>query len=338
MIRKHAWVTFCAATLAIGGFAQAQISASGGKPIIAKTQSQRISLPHVNNPLDAVTPIGLTGHISFDGFGTPGNDLVSTDLGALVGTPGGPVRVTGIGWDTTVETVGFSFASEAGIDFNNQVALHVGAGDNIPTPPGGIAYTSGGIVDLIGLNLDFVTGNGILDLEFYEDFDDNPGDVDARYLNGALNIQFEAALPVQPPVAMNLGVIGNLLTNIFVDSRGSNFDTELGVYNSAGILLATNDDIDLGGGDLDSEILLGTLPAGTYYTALGGFNTTYGFGFGVTGGTSAGNFVFNYNTGSMAGAITANQVKWFSFQVVPEPSSVALVVCGLGLLLARRRK
>lgn len=340
MIRRSFLFALFTALVAVSSAVQAQISLPGGKPTLVKTPYDGSRLPLVAKPREDVTPIGLTGRVSFDSFGTPGNELSSTDLGTLLGTPGGAVRVTGIGWNTTLETVGLSWASEAAIDFNGQVVLRVGAGVNNPTPAGGQAFSSGGIVDLIGLNLDFVAPTGILDLQFYETFDDNIGGIDATYLNGSLDIQFEASQPPQPPMAQDLGVIGNTNTAIFNDTRGSSFDTELGVYDSLGNLLATNDDIDLAGGNLNSEILLGTLPVGTYYTALGGFETVYGAGWDVTGGGSNGNFIFNYNGGSVNGALAAGEVRWFSFQIapVPEPSSVFLVLGGSVLLLARRRK
>lgn len=301
-----------------------------------KTETSASVLPLVTDPRDAVTNINITGKRSFDSLGDPMNDTASSDLGTLLGTPGGPVRVTGIGWNATIETVGASWLSEAVIDFSGAVFLTMGIGDDFPSPAGGTNYSSP-IVDLVGLGLDFVVGNGVLDLEFFESFDDNLNALDATYLNGSLDIQFEVAQPPQPPVSMNLGVIATINDPVTVDTRGSDFDTELGVYNSVGTLLATNDDIDLFGGDLDSEIILGTLPAGTYYTALGGFNTNYGNGFNVTGGSAAGNYEFNYNGGAMPGALAAGAVKWFSFQVVPEPASISLVVCGLGLLALRRR-
>ena len=99
------------------------------------------------------------------------------------------------------------------------------------------------------------------------------------------------------------------------------------------------DDIDFPGGNLASQVTLGTLPVGTYYAAIGGFNTTFGPGFAVTGGTLAGNYTLNYPSGSMAGVLAPNEVKWFSFQIaaVPEPASISLVLCGIGLLAFRRK-
>jgi hypothetical protein len=333
MIRRSLMILSAVALMA--SFSHAQLT-DKAPSFLVKTPSSPITLPLVANPRDAVTNISIAGVNSFDSLGAPLNETISSDLGALLGTPGGPVRVTGIGWDATIETVGASWLSEAVIDFDGAVFLTMGVGDDFPSPPGGTNYSSP-IVDLIGLGLDFVAGDGILDLEFFESFDDNLNAIDARYLTGSLTIEFEASQPPQPPVAMDLGVIATINDVVIVNTRGSDFDTELGVYNSAGALLATNDDIDLFGGDFDSEIVLGTLPVGTYYTALGGFNTIYGGGFGVTGGSSAGNYEFNYNGGAMPGVLAANAVKWFSFQVVPEPTSISLILCGIGLLAARRR-
>ena len=98
-------------------------------------------------------------------------------------------------------------------------------------------------------------------------------------------------------------------------------DTELGLYDSAGNLIATNDDEDFGAGILTSLIdsnTVGALADGTYYVAAGNFNTTFGAGFAATS-TS-----------------TASGTSKVTFSFVPAPSSVALL--GLGGLAAIRRR
>lgn len=62
-------------------------------------------------------------------------------------------------------------------------------------------------------------------------------------------------------------------------------DTCLALYNSSGVLVATNDDIDVVGGDYRSSITQ-TLAAGTYYLAVGGYDATVGNGFTFTGAAS----------------------------------------------------
>ncbi len=422
-----------------------------------KTSTTRSTLPIVSAPED-VTLVDVSGALFYDGFGSPINERRSLDLGALAGNPGATVRVIGIGWDTTLETVGSSWASEAQIDFSQSVILTVGAGDDAPTPPGGTAYSSGGIVNLIDLGLAFFLNDGILDMEFYDAFDDNPGAPDATFLaNSSLSIEFEefvipdpptstplgtvanqaqcfslntfgsdfdtqlavynsdgtllaanddsgglqsqvdvgplpvgryyvpvsgfattygpywdvqgglssgnytlnyptgstggalapeavdwysfdvegGGTPADPPGATDLGAIATVGENVTLDTFGSTFDTEIGVYDANGMLVASNDD---GGGGLQSLLELGPLDAGEYFVGLGGFNTTYAGCFGVTGGAAEGDFVLNYNGGSMSGALAAGEIAWFGFQVVPEPASMGMLVLGAVLLSFRRRR
>lgn len=77
-----------------------------------------------------------------------------------------------------------------------------------------------------------------------------------------------------------------------LSSIGSTFDTELGLYNANGQLIVTDDD---GGGSLTSLISSPAgLGAGTYYLALGGFNTTFGANnFAITPGTAGGTYRLN---------------------------------------------
>jgi hypothetical protein len=196
-------------------------------------------------------------------------------------------------------------------------------------------YSSGGIVNLVDLNLDFVVNDGLLNLEWFESFDDLPGEIDATYLSGDLTIEFEQFTIPDPPAAMDLGVIGNAGDRIVLDTVGSDFDTELGLYDSQGTLLAENDDF---GGTLQSIIVNHNTPADTYYVALGGFNTEYRPFWDARPGQSFGNYVFNYTaTDSMSGFLNFEEIKWFKFQVVPEPTSLVMVLVGLGLMLLHRR-
>jgi hypothetical protein len=94
-----------------------------------------------------------------------------------------------------------------------------------------------------------------------------------------------------------------------INSFGTAYDTELGLYDDAGALLASNDDT----GGLQSQILA-TLEAGTYYVALGGYNTAYNPLWDAVGGYASGDYTLT---------------------VTPEPGS--LVLLALGLLVLRRR-
>ncbi len=103
-----------------------------------------------------------------------------------------------------------------------------------------------------------------------------------------------------------------------VDSFGTSFDTELGLYNASGVLVDSNDDTAPG---LQSQIVLDGLAAGTYYLAFGGFNTTFGAADFAATSASTTNF----------GDFVINGIA------VPEPTSLALLGMG-GLAMLRRRR
>jgi len=106
-----------------------------------------------------------------------------------------------------------------------------------------------------------------------------------------------------------------------IDTEGTVFapsnDTELGLFDSNGNLIISDDD---GGSGLLSLINSPAgLPGGTYYLALGGFNTTFDNGFVATGGTNGGAYVIN------------------GLNTVPEPASLAVLGVA-SMLFARRRR
>lgn len=107
------------------------------------------------------------------------------------------------------------------------------------------------------------------------------------------------------------------------DTEGSTLsdnDTELGLYDSLGNLVAIDDD---GGTDFLSLLSFddGELAPGTYYLAAGAYNTTFADGFvATTNSTSTGTLVIN----------------GLSPSAVPEPASMAAL--GLGALALLRRR
>lgn len=105
-----------------------------------------------------------------------------------------------------------------------------------------------------------------------------------------------------------------------IDTEGSAIapsnDTELGLYDSSGNLLVEDDD---GGTGLLSLLDSGPLPAGTYYLAMGGFNTTFGAGWQAT------------STSTNSGPFNINGI------MIPEPGTLTLAGAA-GLLALRRRR
>lgn len=114
------------------------------------------------------------------------------------------------------------------------------------------------------------------------------------------------------------GGSGGFVLDTLGSTLGPSNDTELGLFNSGGALVASNDDI--GGGSLLSRITSPVgLPAGTYYLAIGGFNTLFGSGFQAA------------STSSNTGAYVINGIA------IPEPALAGLILPAM-LALSRRRR
>ncbi len=150
-----------------------------------------------------VIEVDISNLVSFDGLGAPGNETLSINL------PEGYDRVIGIGWDVVLETYGASWASEASIALGDSVdgaALFLSPASGEDAPLGEpTAYSSGGIVDLIGLGLDFSVASGVLSLELFEGFDDVAGEADAAWLAGStISVQ---VIPAPGAIAL-LGAAG----------------------------------------------------------------------------------------------------------------------------------
>ena len=151
------------------------------------------------------TEYSVAGLDSIDGFGSPLNFVGSAFLGANA-------RVTGIGWNLNIETVGLSWLSEAAIGFTS---LSQGAGVNLTaafadTFSGAGNYNSGGVVDLVGLGLAFrVEGDGKLRIELFETFDDNFESADAHYLrDSTLTFQYQLVPEASTSAMLAFGLFG----------------------------------------------------------------------------------------------------------------------------------
>ena len=97
-------------------------------------------------------------------------------------------------------------------------------------------------------------------------------------------------------------------------------DTELGLFDDLGMLLAENDDEDFANG-IQTSLIVGDFPAGTYFAAMGAFATTFADGFGATS--------INPNSGDIK----------FAASVVPAPSSALLLALStFGLFVIRRKR
>lgn len=144
--------------------------------------------------------VNVAGIASVGAQGAAGNTVLTYNVGANA-------SVTGIGWDVNVSAFSPSWLSELVVGFGSsttgEVNLTVGIGDDMA---GSAGYTSGGIVDLVGLGLSFnVNADGVLRLEFFEGFDDATVSPDGRWNSGLLTIQV-AAIP--EPATYGLMALG----------------------------------------------------------------------------------------------------------------------------------
>ncbi|MFZ4534783.1 DVUA0089 family protein [Propionivibrio sp.] len=124
-------------------------------------------------------------------------------------------------------------------------------------------------------------------------------------------------------------------------TKGAGFDSEIGLYDAKGKLVATNDDINPR--NLLSRLSFGLdgdngrkLLAGAYTLLVGGFNTIFNDGLKATTSSSyEGDYAIylqSSNGISIAGTSPEN-----SNLTVPEPSSIYLAWLGLFILLVHRK-
>jgi hypothetical protein len=134
--------------------------------------------------------------------------------------------------------------------------------------------------------------------------------------------------------SIDLGVVGEAGT-ININTVGSGFDTELGLWDLAGTLVASNDDIVPG--NLQSEIEIGLAP-GVYFVSVSGYNTFFGDFFDADTLADAGCEEGGGYTLTVAGTVTTGSIdpehaQFCRFEVVaPTPCNAADLAEPFGLL------
>ena len=120
-------------------------------------------------------------------------------------------------------------------------------------------------------------------------------------------------LPPECPVA--LGPLGDGSLPLQFSTLGSTLDTQMALYGPEGNLLIENDDFS---GTRQSGFSASDLTEGTYHVAVSLYQTIFRDGFSVQAPPQAGSFVLRYGENqSVQGALPADGVRWFSFEVLP---------------------
>lgn len=147
----------------VANVAFAQLSAGPGVVNLQKVETKPGTQVGVQGGEEATASVDIGG-LRTGGDAPLDNEIVILDLGTGMDVP-----VIGIGFDVGIEAFDPSWLSEATIDVNGAVLVTPGVGDDFP---GVGAYSSGGIIDLVGLGLEFTATGGIITMELFESFDD----------------------------------------------------------------------------------------------------------------------------------------------------------------------
>ena len=189
-----------AASLAFSGAAMAKAGSSSEK--LQPTNGNTVALTDGPIP-QAFSILNVAGINSFAEIGSPANTVVLLNVGANA-------QITGVGWNVIISAFTPSYLSEMVVSFEDSartdgVFLTVASGDgfaglNAP-------YSSGGVLALGSLTFN-VGADGILRIEFFEDFDDDAVNPDGRWVSG--NITFETAGVIPEPSTYGLMALGLL--------------------------------------------------------------------------------------------------------------------------------
>jgi hypothetical protein len=152
--------------------------------------------------------VNFNNDLSMDPYGDPDNLVAMADMDTYF--PGySNFKVVGIGWDVDLYADSPSWLSELVIASEdstqtNGVFLTPGIGDDFS---GSGTYSSGGVLDLVSLALDFnLNPDNVLRLELFEGFDDYPNDWDGIWTSGSVTYRMEAVPEPASIVAVAAGL------------------------------------------------------------------------------------------------------------------------------------
>ena len=244
----------------------------------ARRAGSRGVVPSVGLPVAGITTNAT--------YGDPANTVIEVNIGANN-------QVLGVSFDVRVDAFDPSWQSESRVDFGDSagvdgVALTPATGVNAF---GSAEYSSGGIVDLVDLSLDFPVGpDGILRFEFYESFDDSSVNPDAEWydhISPAVVSGLAFVCSDQAACDAAFGALGGPKSNLSITKTapggvvaGGNFTYQLAVANA-------------GPDDEPNAVVTDVLPAGITFVSS------------TCGATAAGGTV-TWNVGALANGANAS--------------------------------
>ncbi|MAA99729.1 MAG: hypothetical protein CMN86_15780, partial [Stappia sp.] len=126
-----------------------------------------------------------------------------------------------------------------------------------------------------------------------------------------------------PSEVQSVGVVAQPLEAFEVNTFASpaNLDTEMALYDSAGTLIATNDDASSaarpeGAGNLLSQLNFPDgLAGGVYYLAVGTYNSTFLSDFAVSSTGQGGEYTLTLPTGQVSGTLEPSGFDWYRIEI-----------------------
>lgn len=198
---------------AVAGLALLAALGAGGPALAASPTSFSGVSAHALPALQLVgadLAVDVAGVKSYDELGAAINTVLT-----LSAQPGALVDM--LSWTLNISTVGTSWLSEAGIVLTNSngdgFLFNPGAGDDFA---GTQLYIGSGSLLATGLAFN-VLADGLLFMQFFENFVDNPGAADAVYLSGSITL---SAVAVPEPASYGLMGLGLLAVAVAAKRRG----------------------------------------------------------------------------------------------------------------------
>ena len=118
-----------------------------------------------------------------------------------------------------------------------------------------------------------------------------------------------------PSEVQSVGVIAQPREAFEVNTFASpaNLDTEMALYDSAGTLIANNDDA---GPAVQSQLNFSDgLAGGVYYLAVGTYNSTFNSDFAVSSNGRGGEYTLTLPTGPVSGTLEASGFDWYCIEI-----------------------